>query len=226
MKLHYHTVSTTSRAVTFFCADQGIPLDLVVVDLMTGEHVKEPYTANINPSKQVPVLEDEGFLLTECSSILKYIADKQGSATYPKDLKQRARVNEVMDWFNTNLYREYGYHLVYPQVYDGHKRPPGDAQAGTLDWGKTKSAFWIGVLENHWLKGGKQFVAGDSLTLADYLGSTILSCGDLVGVTFSKFPNTDKWMKMMRARPGWSKTSEVHDGFAASLKGKPFESIA
>jgi glutathione S-transferase len=225
MKLHYHPVSTTSRVVTFFCADQGIPLDLVVVDLMTGEHVKEPYTSKVNPSKQVPVLEDEGFLLTECSSILKYIADKQGSATYPKDLKQRARVNEVMDWFNTNLYRDYGYHLVYPQVYDGHKRPPGDAQSGTIDWGKSKSEFWIGVLENHWLAGGKKFVAGDTLTLADYLGSTILSCGDLVGVTFAKFPNTDRWMKSMRARPGWSKTSEVHDGFAASLKGKPFEAI-
>ena len=225
MKLHYHPVSTTSRVVTFFCADQGIPLDLVVVDLMTGEHVKEPYISKINPSKQVPVLDDEGFLLSECSSILKYIADKQGSATYPKDLKQRARVNEVMDWFNTNLYREYGYHLVYPQVYDGHKRPPGDAQSGTIGWGKTKSEFWIGVLENHWLGGGKKFVAGDTLTLADYLGSTILSCGDLVGVSLSKFPNTDKWMKSMRARPGWSKTSEVHDGFAASLKGKPFEAI-
>jgi glutathione S-transferase len=224
MKLHYHPVSTTSRAVTFYCADQGVPLDLVVVDLMTGEHVKEPYISKINPSKQVPVLEDEGFLLSECSSILKYIAEKQGSATYPKDLKQRARVNEVMDWFNTNLYREYGYHLVYPQVYDGHKRGAG-VQEGTIGWGKTKSEFWLGVLENHWLGGGKKFVAGDTLTIADYLGSTILSCGDLVGVSLAKFPNTDKWMKSMRARPGWSKTSDVHDGFAASLKGKPFEAI-
>ena len=103
MKLHYHPVSTTSPSLTFFCADNGIPLDLVLVDLLTGEHVKEPYTSKINPSKQVPVLEDDGFLLSECSAILKYIAEKNDSPTYPKDLKQRARVNEVMDWFNTNL---------------------------------------------------------------------------------------------------------------------------
>ena len=62
-----------------------------------------------------------------------------------QDLKARARVNDVMDWFNTNLYREYGYHLVYPQDYHGHKRP-GRVQEGTDDWGKTKRAFWIVVI--------------------------------------------------------------------------------
>ena len=223
MRLYWHPFSLFPRRVRIALLEKGVPCEDVIVDLPGGA-LQTPEFRRLNPFGQVPVLEDEGFLLSECSAILKYIADKQGSATYPKDLKQRARVNEVMDWFNTNLYREYGYHLVYPQVYDGHKRPSG-TQEGTIGWGKTKSEFWLGVLENHWLAGGKKFVAGDTLTIADYLGATILSCGDLVGVSFSKFPNTDQWMKAMRARPGWSKTSDVHDGFAASLKGKPFEAI-
>ena len=76
-----------------------------VVDLFTGEHTQPPFEA-INPNHLVPVLEDGDFRLTESSAILKYLADKTGSPLYPKDLQQRARVNERMDWVNTQLCRE------------------------------------------------------------------------------------------------------------------------
>ena len=38
MKLYYHPASTTSRPVMLFAAENGIPLDMQVVDLFTGEH--------------------------------------------------------------------------------------------------------------------------------------------------------------------------------------------
>src|SRR3990172_6611227 len=108
MKLYMHPVSTTSRAVRLFAAENGIAMDEQVIDLMTGEHTQEPF-ATINPNRLVPVLEDGDLRLTESSAILKYLADKIGSPAYPKDLKQRAKVNEMMDWINTNFYREWGY---------------------------------------------------------------------------------------------------------------------
>ena len=39
----------------------------------------------------------------------------------------RARVNERMDWLNTNHYREWAYHLIYPQVFPGHVRASENA---------------------------------------------------------------------------------------------------
>ena len=96
-----------------FAVDQGIDLDYQVVDLFTGEHLKPEY-AKINPNCMVPVLEDGDFRLTECSAILKYLADKAGSPAYPKDLKERARVNEMMDWFNSNIYKDFGYGVDLP----------------------------------------------------------------------------------------------------------------
>src|SRR5215472_9392249 len=104
MKLYYHPVSTTSRPVLLFAAESNIPLDLQVVDLFTGEQYQSAYSA-INPSHQVPVLEDGDFRLTESSAILKYLAEKVGSPAYPKDLKARAKVNEMMDWVNTQVCR-------------------------------------------------------------------------------------------------------------------------
>ena len=102
MKLYYHPVSTVSRPIVLFAADNAIALDYQVVDLMTGEHMGTPFST-INPSRQVPVLEDGDFRHTESSAILKYLADKIDSPAYPKDLRRRARVNEMMDWLNTGF---------------------------------------------------------------------------------------------------------------------------
>ncbi len=106
---------------------------------MTGEHTKEPYSA-INPSRLVPVLEDGDFRLTESSAILKYLADKIDSPAYPKDLRRRARVNEMMDWLNTGFYRDFGYGLIYPQIFPHHKRPGDEAHAGNGGVGQGEGA--------------------------------------------------------------------------------------
>jgi hypothetical protein len=78
MKLYMHPVSMTSRPVMLFMAENNIAAEQQVIDLMTGEHHKEPY-CSINPSRLVPMLEDGDFRLTESSAILKYLADKIGS---------------------------------------------------------------------------------------------------------------------------------------------------
>src|SRR5262247_953647 len=148
MKLHFHPVSTASRPVVLFCAEAKIAYDPVIVDLMSGEHMKEPFLT-LNPSHMVPVLEDGDFVLTESSAILKYLADKVDSPAYPKDLKVRARVNEMMDWLNVNFYRDFGYGLVYPQLFPHHQRRSDEAQAGAVEWGKENAKKWLQVLNDH-----------------------------------------------------------------------------
>jgi glutathione S-transferase len=206
-----------------FLADANISYEPVVVDILTGAHLKEPFIS-LNPYGQVPVLEDGDFVLTESSAILKYVADKHGHAAYPKDLEARARVNERMDWFNTNHYREWGYHLIYPQVFPHHVRKPDAVQAATLEWGRDKTEHWLKLLDAHIL-GKSKYVCGAEITIADYFGAEILSAGELIGVSFKRFPNVDRWMGAMKALPSWRKVNEVFDGFASSLRGKPFVTI-
>ena len=137
MKLYYHPVSTTSRPIVLFAHESGIKLDYQVVDLFTGAQFQPEYAA-INPSNQVPVLEDDGFRLTESSAILKYLADKISSPAYPKDLRQRARVNERMDWLNTGFYRDFSYGLPYPQIFPFLRRPDETVQTEQSHGERTK----------------------------------------------------------------------------------------
>ena len=225
MKLHAHKVSTTSRMLLLFIAESKLDCPLQVVDLMTGEHVQEPFS-KMNPSKLVPVLEDGDFVLTESSTILKYLADSCNSPAYPKDLKQRTRVNEVMDWLNTGFYREYGYHLIYPQVFPNHKREPEAVQQATLEWGKTQSEFWLDVLDKHWLGKGNTYLCGNQITIADYFGAEMVALGDIIGVNFAKYPNVNKWLNTMRALPSWNSVNDVFDGFCGAVKGQSFVTIS
>ena len=116
MKLYMHPVSTATRPVRLFIVENGIKCDEEMVDILKGAHYQEPY-ASLNPNRMVPMLEDGDLRLTESSAILKYLADKYDLPSYPKDLKKRAKVNEVMDWLNTQFYRDFGYGLVYPQLF-------------------------------------------------------------------------------------------------------------
>ena len=115
LRLHYDPASTTCRPIILFATENAIPLDYQLVDLFSDENRSDWYT-RLNANQAVPVLQHDDFLLTESSAILKYLADLTDSPAYPKDLRERARVNEVMDFFNTYMMRDYVYGLVYARV--------------------------------------------------------------------------------------------------------------
>src|SRR5712671_6506088 len=186
MKLYMHPVSMTSRPVSLFIAENKLDCEQEVVDLMKGAHHQEPY-ASLNPNRLVPMLVDGDLKLTESSAILKYLADKIGSPAYPKDLKQRAKVNEVMDWINTNFYREWGYGLCYPQLFPNLKRPDDNVQKATIEWGREHSKRWLKVLNDHWIGPDKNYLCGDEVTIADYFGACLVSIGEIIKVDFSAY---------------------------------------
>jgi glutathione S-transferase len=224
MKLYMHPVSMTSRPVMLFIADNNIPVEQQVVDLMKGEHLQDAFGA-INPNRLVPVLEDGDLRLTESSAILKYLADKIGSPAYPKDLKQRAKVNEMMDWLNTNFYRDWGYGLAYPQIFPHHKRRSDEAHTATIEWGKDNAKKWLQLLNDHWIGPKRQYLCGDQVTIADYFGAGLVTLGEVIRCDFSPYPNVQRWLGNMKKQPSWPKVNEAFYGLVEAVKGQPFHAI-
>ena len=206
-------------------AGDKIEIEYQVVDLFSGEHLQEPYAA-VNPNYQVPLLVDGDFRLSESSAILKYLADKFNSPAYPTDLCQRAYVNERMDWFNTGLYRDLGYGLIYPQVIDAHRRADDKVHAATLAWGRERAKKWLGILNEHIVGPKNRFVCGDQLTIADYLGSSMITLGEVIRLDYSAYPNIMRWLENVKALPHWAKTNEAfYAYFVAPFKDKAFEGL-
>ena len=224
MKLYANNVAAFSRPLVLFVAGNDIDVEMVTVNVFEGE-CKEEAFAKLNPSMQIPLLDDDGFLLTECSAILKYLADKIDSPDYPRDLQKRARVNEAMDWFNTGFIRDFSYQMIYPQILPDHKRPSEEVNRATVEWGKEKAQIWLGILDKHWLGGGNRYLCGDEITIADYFATGPLLVGELIGVKLDNSPNGARWLENMKSLPAWETVDYAAAGFVDAMKGPEYITI-
>ncbi|WP_333671284.1 glutathione S-transferase family protein [Elioraea tepidiphila] len=209
MKLYGHPISTTTRPILLFAAEARLQLDLVTIDLFAGDHLSPGFTA-INPNRAVPVLEDGAFRLTESSAILKYLAERAGSAAYPAEPQARARTNALMDWFNTGFYRSFGYGLIYPQVLPDYAWPKAEMQAASLARAEAEARRWLDVLDAHWLDAGT-YLGGAAPSLADYMGAVHVANGELIAFDLTPWPRIGRWIEAMKALPSWT---PVHAAFA------------
>jgi glutathione S-transferase len=130
-----------------------------------------------------------------------------------------------MDWINTQFYREYGYHFIYPQIFPNHKRPTDSGHQETIEWGRDQSKGWLKILNDHWIGPNNQYLCGNQITVADYLGIGFITLGELIRLDFSKYPNVQRWINNMKKLKSWPKVNEVFYGFKDMLKDKQFVTL-
>lgn len=221
MKLYVNYAATTSRAVLAFCEHEGIEIDIQTLDLMQGEHHRPPFS-DINPNRLVPALVDEDFVLTESSAILRYLSMHTGSDLYPNDIKLRARTDELLAWFEANLYKDFGFQFVYPQLFAHHSRGSDAANRATVEWGRQRSRQWLTVLNDHYLGSRRDYLVTERLTIADLFGASIISLADLIHCPLDEYPNVAHWYKNISASEHWQKVNNTFQQFAGSLTEQRF----
>ncbi|MCU6670348.1 glutathione transferase [Enterobacteriaceae bacterium H4N4] len=87
-------------------AEKGLPFTLKSVDLSRGEHL-QPQWRGYALTRRVPVLEIEGFELSESSAIAEYLEERfappEWERIYPLDLQKRARARQIQAWLRSAL---------------------------------------------------------------------------------------------------------------------------
>lgn len=203
MKLYFDPVSTTARPVMMFIAEHGLDVEFVHVDLMSNANLAPEYLA-VNPNGIVPFLVDGDLKLGESTAILKYLARKSGSATYPSDLVAQAKVDEAVSWLSTQFHEYFCLFVCYPHMGVPHGAPPELLQALTA-FGAEAAPRWLKILDGHMLADGP-YLCGDEVTIADYLALSFVLLGDLPEYDFSPYPNIVAWVARMRERPSYEPT--------------------
>ena len=86
--------------------EKGLPFTLKTVDLDKGEQQEKGWTG-YHLTRRVPVLEIEGFELSESSAIDEYLEERfappEYERIYPHDLQKRARARQVQAWIRSDL---------------------------------------------------------------------------------------------------------------------------
>ncbi|XP_022085673.1 glutathione S-transferase theta-1-like [Acanthaster planci] len=164
LTVYGHQLSEPSRSVYLFCKVAKIPHTTINVDLLHEEHKQEAYLA-INPLAVVPSIVDDDFKLSECMSILKYLARKYKVADhwYPEDLKVRAKVDQYLDWQHTGVRKtNIDCLMLFLGPLMGGK-PIDEAEMAEKIEMFDKS---LGTIEKVFL-GDKKYVASDEISIAD-----------------------------------------------------------
>ena len=219
MKLYYDPASRSSRIVTFFLHDNRIPFEEEIVTLAGGDQHTPSFLA-INPNGEVPVLvDDDGFVVTQSASIIRYIADKFELAVYPRELRGRLRVDEAIDWFQTGFYVFHcvlqGYTYILPQFLE--------LESGVLhsmrDLGKPGVEKYLKVLDRHMI-GTSPYVCGDRITLADYVGAANITLGAFADIDLSPFANVERWLDNLAKRSAWSLAYAGFEGLLVAFRAR------
>ncbi|KAF4519632.1 hypothetical protein B566_EDAN003800 [Ephemera danica] len=184
LKLYYISDSPPATAVKMTLTALNVPHTIVDVDYMKGEHTTEAY-AKLNPQKEVPVLDDDGFYLSESVAMMQYICDKyaKDDTFYPKDPQRRAVVNHRLI-FNISTYYRYIIEYTFGPVFAGYER---------TDEHKKKAEKGISVLETYLSRQGTKFAAGDTVTIADFGLVVATMCLEAIGFDLSPYPTIQKW---------------------------------
>lgn len=69
------------------------------------EHKTEKFQRDVSKFGKMPVIHDGDFRLTESVAILRYMTKKlpYEDFWYPKDIKERAMVDEYLSWTHNNI---------------------------------------------------------------------------------------------------------------------------
>ncbi|KAK9506115.1 hypothetical protein O3M35_008108 [Rhynocoris fuscipes] len=184
MELYYNRRSVPSRSVLLFAKAIDVSLELKELNLLEGEHLTEDFL-KINPEHSVPLLVDGDIALSESRAILIYLADAYGKddSYYPKDNKDRAIVNQRLFFDASNLSSRIIDCYVAPVLWES--KP-----FRTEMLPKVEDSFNI---LNTYLDG-KDWVAGDQITIADYSIVTIVSLAEAIGYDLAKHENVANWL--------------------------------
>ena len=205
MKL-YEFPPTRSIRVRWTLQELGVPFEAVTVNMMTGEH-KGPEYLKVNPAGKLPALVDGDLLLTESVAIVLYLAEKYADKGFmPRDLAGRAELNRWILFIATELEQPLWRITRHINIYPENKRIPAEIELAREDF-KSMAA----VLEEH--MKGRQFVVGNSATVADFILAYTLDWANEVQL-LDGFPHLKQYMERMYSRPR-----------AAMRIAKAFESI-
>nr|XP_016940475.1 glutathione S-transferase 1-like [Drosophila suzukii] len=192
----------------------GLEFHYKIVNLLEKEHLT-PEFLKINPLHTVPVLEDDGFILTDSHVITSYLVSKYGKddSLYPKDLQKRAIVDQRLH-YDSSVITSTGKSILVPLLWENKTEVP-QARIDALE-GVYKSL-------NLFLESG-DYLAGDNLTIADFhITAALTAFLVFLPVDATKYPKLAAWIERIKKLPYYNAANGNRAAqFIAFIKSKNF----
>ncbi|MEE7440412.1 glutathione S-transferase [Methylobacterium oryzae] len=204
MKLYHHPLSGHAHRARLFLSLVEAPHELIEVDLKAGGH-KTPAFLAMNPFGQVPVLDDDGVIVSDSNAILVYVAKRLGRSDWlPEDPRAAAAVQRWLSVAAGEL--AYGPAAARLITVFGAKFHPEEviARAHTL----------LGRLEAH--LDGRDWLAAERPTVADVAVYSYLARAPEGNVDLSGYPRVEAFLRRIEGLPGFVPFAQTPAGLTAA----------
>src|SRR5476649_1395240 len=191
--------SSTANKVRFAANAMGLKYEYKRVNLFAGEQ-RSPEFLKLNPIGRVPAIDDNGFKVFESAVIIKYLADKNNSPLYPKDLQKRTIVDQWIDFSNLHVATALNRVTFNRAMY---KLLNVEKDERSLNDGIKFLGQFLPLIEKQ-LKENK-FLAGSEMTLADINLLAVLDPAELSEVDLSIYPSINAWRKNLKTQSFYTK---------------------
>lgn len=191
MKLYSFRLSGHSHRVRLFLSLLGTNYEEIEVDLAGGAQ-KRPEFLVLNPFGQVPVLDDDGFVIADANAILVYLAKKFGRADWLPE--EPAAAATVQRWLS----------VAAGQVAHG----PAQARLITVFGAPFRPeeviprAHAILRLIDEQLGKGR-YIGGENPTIADIALYSYVARAPEGNVDLADYANIRRWLADIESFPGF-----------------------
>lgn len=188
---------TRDLRVLWALEEMGLRYEIVGMDHPSHD-LDAPAFRALNPFGQLPVLDDEGVVVSESGAILLYLARKSGRLM-PGDPAGEAQVLRWSFAALTSLEVPV-LSLWFVNLCGGKGGRPSDALQGWAEMRLKQLDGWL---------AGRRFVATDDFTVADILVTHVLDAGTDEAM-LKGLPNLLAYRDRCTQRPAWKKTLEAY----------------
>lgn len=202
MQLYTNPISSNGRRAVIVAKLAALPLEIVAVDLRSGEHKQAPFLA-INPNHKIPALVDGDLCLWESGAICQYLAAKAGRTDlWPTEPAAQADVSRWMFWNHT--------HWAPPIAVINFERAfkkffgLGECDEAAVAPKLVEYAQAAELLDQH--LATREWVAQGHLTLADVQLACTLTYAHLARLPIADTPHLAAWFARIQALPAWKET--------------------
>lgn len=185
-------------------AEYGVAVDLRDED----PWAPKPDLFALNPAGTLPVfVEDDGSAVSGIEALTEYFEEtRNGSVSLiPGDARGRAEVRRLVSWFDIKFYAEVSEPLLTEKVV--RRFMPRDLGGGSPEMARVRRGMELVKAHLAYIGGladRRNWLAGDSLSLADLAAAAHLSAVDYAGdVPWSDYPPAKSWYQRLKSRPSF-----------------------
>ena len=146
----------------------------------------------LDPNGRVPVIDDDGFVLSESMAINLYLAKKHRSELYPSDPKLEALALQWSLWETDRLDRQIVTYGSHTNTLPAAERNPAMAEAAWKEIVPAFDVLELALTKSEWLLGAKFSVADLNVAAALYRA---------LSADLAQWPRVQAWLNRCWARP-------------------------